>query len=467
MFIPVFSSRFTMHQTAGRRRLPIIHGLIYHANILHVLVIFVIGWVILCVVVEYHIYELKGEWDGTIMVEEDEYLVHKQRQFPCHVLGTCELQDYVRDGRLSQPGQIGASRTSWRIPHLWKDDGTTFYSPGCYRQVLIWVEGYRYVGNYSCPGLPCGIRSVQDTSIKTMQDSDAVLLFHRTDWDWDEMYSHRPHNQKWIFYSHESPLNTRPGAIPPLDRYSNTYDYIMTYRQDLSQLYGTYGVYDTSAPSAGALEGKNWASGKTNKVVWLASNCVNTDWMRYDFVTMLSDRIPVNIYGKCGDTSVCTLIPNSDLCAETLRKHKFYLALENSPCRHYISEKLWNNAYLNDLIPVVFGPPRIDYEAVAPPNSFIHVGDFASIKDLALYLHKLDQNDELYNQYFEWKKQGFVVATKEDWLLQPRQMCQIVDRLLVDEEARAKGTHVPMQSPDWKTWWRGSCEEISLPIDAG
>lgn len=41
-----------------------------------------------------------------------------------------------------------------------------------------------------------------------------------------------------------------------------------------------------------------------------------------------------------------------------------------------------------------------DYERAAPPHSFIHVDNFASPKELAEYLHKLDQNDAMYNEYF-------------------------------------------------------------------
>lgn len=41
-----------------------------------------------------------------------------------------------------------------------------------------------------------------------------------------------------------------------------------------------------------------------------------------------------------------------------------------------------------------------DYARAAPYKSYIHVDDFSSPKDLADYLHLLDQNDDLYNEYF-------------------------------------------------------------------
>ena len=45
-----------------------------------------------------------------------------------------------------------------------------------------------------------------------------------------------------------------------------------------------------------------------------------------------------------------------------------------------------------------------DYAKVAPLNSYIHVDDFDSPKDLAAYLHKLDKNDDLYNNYFQMER---------------------------------------------------------------
>ena len=44
-----------------------------------------------------------------------------------------------------------------------------------------------------------------------------------------------------------------------------------------------------------------------------------------------------------------------------------------------------------------------DYAVSAPFKSYIHVDDFEDAKGLAEYLHKLDQDDQLYNEYFKWK----------------------------------------------------------------
>ena len=52
------------------------------------------------------------------------------------------------------------------------------------------------------------------------------------------------------------------------------------------------------------------------------------------------------------------------------------------------------------VVPIVFGGNRKDYEVLAPPNSFIHVNDFASAADLAAYLRLLHENDRLYERYY-------------------------------------------------------------------
>ena len=54
-----------------------------------------------------------------------------------------------------------------------------------------------------------------------------------------------------------------------------------------------------------------------------------------------------------------------------------------------------------------------DYARAAPFHSYIHVDDFDGPKELAAYLHKLDQDDDLYQQYFQWKVRYFGHFTTE------------------------------------------------------
>ena len=84
------------------------------------------------------------------------------------------------------------------------------------------------------------------------------------------------------------------------------------------------------------------------------------------------------------------------------RDYKFYLALENSLCIDYVTEKFFWMADFNVLL-IVFDLHG-NYAKLAPAKSYINALDFPTVRDLADYLKLLDDNDDLYNQYFEWKE---------------------------------------------------------------
>ena len=47
------------------------------------------------------------------------------------------------------------------------------------------------------------------------------------------------------------------------------------------------------------------------------------------------------------------------------------------------------------------GAREEDYQRAAPYKSYLHVDQFEDPQQLAKFLHQLDQNDDLYNQYFQ------------------------------------------------------------------
>ena len=99
------------------------------------------------------------------------------------------------------------------------------------------------------------------------------------------------------------------------------------------------------------------------------------------------------MYGNCGPYK-CPRSRQEYCYHEVMEKnYKLYLSFENSLCADYITEKRWL-ALTVYVIPVVLGGGN--YYAMLPPHSYIDVKDFASPKDLAIYLKKLDGNDTLY-----------------------------------------------------------------------
>lgn len=124
--------------------------------------------------------------------------------------------------------------------------------------------------------------------------------------------------------------------------------------------------------------------------------------MQYSHLLFL---IQVDIYGACG-TKNCSHKDLSYCLNLVSKEYKFYLSFENSHCWDYITEKVYRNALNHDVLPVVLGARREDYERQLPQNSFIYVEDFATVEDLAAYLHEVDKDDDLYNSYFQWKGTG-------------------------------------------------------------
>ncbi len=104
----------------------------------------------------------------------------------------------------------------------------------------------------------------------------------------------------------------------------------------------------------------NYAASKTGLISWFVSHCV-TPSRRERYVRQLGNLVPITIHGKCFN-STPTCGGNSRkkrLCAEAsdvINSHKFYLAMENSLCDDYISEKLFK--ILNPgtySVPIVYG----------------------------------------------------------------------------------------------------------------
>ena len=60
------------------------------------------------------------------------------------------------------------------------------------------------------------------------------------------------------------------------------------------------------------------------------------------------------------------------------------------------------------------GPIR-DYEEIAPPNSFLHVDNFTSVKELGDYLKYLDTNPDVYNSYHSWRDRYEIKETGGWW----------------------------------------------------
>lgn len=119
-----------------------------------------------------------------------------------------------------------------------------------------------------------------------------------------------------------------------------------------------------------------------------------------------------------------------------LNDYMFYLAFENSQCREYMTEKLFWNAYSKGAVPIIMGPSKKDCEIFLPPNSYIHVEDFARPADLAEYMILL--NDMWFNTYVglhEWRRHFKIVNEHGYFGSKSYHYCRICEALNYNNES--------------------------------
>nr|CAB3247597.1 alpha-(1,3)-fucosyltransferase 7-like [Phallusia mammillata] len=303
---------------------------------------------------------------------------------------------------------------------------------------------------------------------QTSADEADAIIFHcaetRNSPDWLP-WQHRSATQRWVWLCMEPPWNVRHVFQKTLIALRGVFNWTMTYRTD-SDVLSSYITFPSNKRSVAELmERKN----SSLMAAWIVSNCHSPP--REEFVNEISRYIPVDVYGKCSGNPLC----RGDCQVDTLSRYRFYFSLENSQCRDYITEKFWRVGLGSGAVPVVMGPRRSDYELMAPPNSFIHVNDFPTVRALADHLVALSRNDTMYKEYLRWmddplwmeKQRGIQIDAKRNALISSRNagnangLCALCQKLIRTPKDRTEVVNEIDQ------WWFGrgyTPEGDSLPI---
>uniref|UniRef100_A0A8D0BUR8 Fucosyltransferase n=1 Tax=Salvator merianae TaxID=96440 RepID=A0A8D0BUR8_SALMN len=234
------------------------------------------------------------------------------------------------------------------------------------------------------------------TTNRSRQLEAQAVLFHHRDLllqGTNQLPRLRAPEQLWVWMNFESPSHSQG-----LRELAGVFNWTMSYRVD-SDVFVPYGYLQPRRdPHLFTLPKKS------KLVAWVISNW-NERHTRVQYYHQLKNYLPIDVYGAHG------LELKDDSVVKTISKYKFYLAFENSQHPDYITEKLWRNAFTSWAVPVVLGPPRSNYELFIPSNSFIHIDDFPSPMQLAVYLKFLDKNKSQYKRYFAWRKHYDVHVT--------------------------------------------------------
>lgn len=269
---------------------------------------------------------------------------------------------------------------SW---NLFFDPGIYFFSRKINEEVLI---------KAGCEVTEC----LFTEDLNLFNKSDVIIFYAQYLYD---IPTYRFPHQKFVFFQMEPPNYSKSNIFQSNQTRFNFFNRTMTYRRDSDivqrDLYGLTVRKKTSSRIF-----TDYGFKKNSKLVaWFVSNC-NSSNKREDYVTQLSRFVPIDVYGQCGNLT-CGDKESSNCFDMLKRDYKFYLAFENSFCPDYVTEKLFKPLYY-DTVPIVMG--AVDYNFIAPPNSFIDVRNFNSPKHLADYLLMLDKSGDLYERYFDWKR---------------------------------------------------------------
>uniref|UniRef100_A0A3Q3AXM0 Fucosyltransferase n=1 Tax=Kryptolebias marmoratus TaxID=37003 RepID=A0A3Q3AXM0_KRYMA len=224
----------------------------------------------------------------------------------------------------------------------------------------------------------------------------------------------RPPAQRWAWMSLESSAHNGN-----LQKFANIFNMTISYRRD-ADVPVPYGEL-LPVEREEQLAEDNFMN-KSSLVCWVVSN-YRSHYKRSQVYKELKAIVPVKVYGRWTKTPL-----SSEDLLPTISRCYFYLSFENSVAKDYITEKLWKNAYQGGAVPIVLGPPKRDYEAVAPPHSFIHIDEFSTAKELGTHLQQLTKDKKRYAEYFDWKKH-WKVKVYTDWRERLCKICLMYNNL--------------------------------------
>ena len=135
---------------------------------------------------------------------------------------------------------------------------------------------------------------------------------------------------------------------------------------------------------------------KRKGIAMFVSNCA-AKW-RANYLQELMKHVHIDSYGACFHNARLDSVTSTkyDSLIETAKKYRMVVCFENTITSDYITEKI-SLVYTSGAIPVYWGPPQI-YSWTPGNHSFIDASVF-SAKDLANYLKKVNEDDDLFRYH--------------------------------------------------------------------
>lgn len=137
-------------------------------------------------------------------------------------------------------------------------------------------------------------------------------------------------------------------------------------------------------------------------IAWVVSNC-NAYNGRQVFMKELMGQMPVDSYGGCLKNKFTHPSTHMKGNIELFSNYKFTIAIENSNCEDYVTEKLVH-AIASGSIPIVAGRDnKPDYLKFLPRGSYINVYDYKSIEELVKHLTLIAESQVEYEKFMPFR----------------------------------------------------------------
>ncbi|CAF3334161.1 unnamed protein product [Rotaria socialis] len=287
-------------------------------------------------------------------------------------------------------------------------------------------------------GKTCPYKNCDYTCDEKHEEDADVLLMHKRDLDFKQLTEMtRNSEQIWLLW-HDEP-NENTAAI---NKYK--FNWTITYRTSAEASLAAYGITVVKENPWPMEKLSSWIDKefkkRYNQAVWFVSNCKPKK--RLAKFQSLRQHYPIVAFGKCISStqsySLNANVHSSIQCGREsncehvyLSTSKFYLAFESQSCTDYITEKFWRTLSVG-AIPIVSGPEQKSFARVAPPNSFVHVDDYASDKELSVALNLIATNRTLYGKYHAWRRYYDAYYQAKD--VDPYRFCELCYRLNTNKQ---------------------------------
>ncbi|CAJ0933814.1 unnamed protein product, partial [Mesorhabditis belari] len=243
----------------------------------------------------------------------------------------------------------------------------------------------------------------------------SAVVFHNP--DFDNQHLSYPFNGTrndeipYVWWSLESPTNGLFVAPP------NFVNWTMYFTRN-SDIWYPYGHFHRLSSKMKVDYEPIWGQKSDEKMaLWIGSNCQTVNKRAPLMEALRTVGLKLEIFGACGKRTPkdCdgVLKQNFDCIHEIVKEYKFYMAIENSYCEDYVTEKFFATVMKRDSIPIV-ARRSIYTDLQIPASSYIAIDDFANLKEFVKYLEVVGSNKTMYLEFFKWKERYQVVPEMND-----------------------------------------------------